>query len=181
MMNAPYALGLGVGILVGLLVYAIYRLANKGCGSRREYDERQLAAQGKAARAAMFAHLIYAAVAILCHSAAGLHFVDLSGAMMLGICISVGVFAVSCIWNDAYFSASKSPRASLFAFGAIALIQITNAWRHVADEGWFPNDGAMDSIVVMAIGCAGLMLLVIVTALVKFAAEKREEARDEES
>ena len=180
-MSSAYALGLGAGILVGLLVLAITRLANRRRGGCREYDERQIAAQGKAARAAMFAHLIYAAVAIICFSAAGLRFIDLPGTMMVGICVSVGVFAISCIWNDAYFSASKSPRASLGAFALVALLQIANAWRHVADEGWFPNGGAMDSIVVMALCCAGLMLAVIVTALVRFAAERRQEARDEES
>ena len=180
-MNAAYALGLGIGILAGLLIFAVYRLANKGGRGRRDYDERQIAAQGRAARAAMYAHLIYAAAAIIGYAAFGLRFIDLPGAMMLGVCLSVGVFAVSCIWNDAYFTAANSPRSSIAALAAFALLQILSVWRHVRDAGWFPNGGMMDSIVVIALGCAGLMLLVIVTALVKFAAERRQEAHDEES
>lgn len=180
-MSKAYLLGLGVGILTGLLVFVIYRLANKKGKGRREYDERQIAAQGRAARAAMFAHLIYAAVCIVLYAAAEKSVLDLPGAMMLGICVSVGVFAVSSIWNDAYFSASKSPHSTLFLFGVIVLVQGLNAWRHVQDEGWFPNGGQMDSIVVMALGCVGLMLAVIAAALLRFAVEKRQEAQDEES
>jgi len=173
-MNA-YAMGLGIGIMAGLAVYAIFSLAfRKKNGCAREYDERQIAAQGKAAKAAMFTHMAFAAACIAFYAGWEPAWLDVPVAMFFGLTLSIGVYAVRCILHDAYFSISRSPRFTLLALAAVAALQFLNVRRHVAEEGLLPN-GRMDMVVGMSLACGALMLVVLATALIKLAADKRGE------
>lgn len=177
-----YAMGLGFGMIVALGAYGIFALAarRKKDGCAQQYDERQLAAQGKAAKAAMLTHLAYAAVCIVYFAGWEPKWLDVPTAMFFGIALAAGVYAVYCILHDAYFSISRSPRITLVGLAAVAAVQFLNAGRHIAAEGMLPG-GKPDMMVSMSLACGALMAVVLVTALIKLAADKRQEARDEES
>ncbi|MBE6908812.1 MAG: hypothetical protein E7474_04265 [Ruminococcaceae bacterium] len=173
-MNA-YEMGLGVGILAGLAIYAVFTLAvRKKTGCAREYDERQIAAQGKAAKAAMFTHMAFAAACIAYYAGWEPTWLDVPTAMFFGLALSIGVYAVHCILHDAYFSISRSPRYTLWALAAVAVLQFLNVGRHVTAEGLLP-DGRLDLIVGMSLACGALMLVVLATALIKLTMDRRGE------
>jgi len=175
-----FALGLGVGVLAGLLVYGARLLAlRRRAAACCRYDERQQAARGRAFRAAFLTHLIYAALVTVL-TAGGASWLDVPEALFLGVVIAVGVFAQVCIWNDAYFELSEKPRATILPLVLLGVLQLLNVWRHVAEDGWLPG-GRIDFITLMGLSVGALMLLTVVTALIKLSADRRREARDEES
>ena len=92
------------GVAVVIAAWLIKRLLGcKNC----EFDERQVAARGKAYQYAFvvtaFAELIYA-----CLEAGGVSFADPSCGPLLGVLLGVTVFGVTAIVNDAYVSPRES-------------------------------------------------------------------------
>lgn len=177
-----YAMGLGLGMIVALGVYGIFALAarRKKDGCAQQYDERQLAAQGKAAKAAMYTHMVYAGVCIAFSAGWSPAWLDVPTAIFFGVALSVGVYAVICVLRDAYFNISRSPRATLILLGSMAAAEFLVAGRRIEEEGLLP-DGKLRMTVGMSLACGAVLAVVLVTALIKLAADKRQEARDEES
>ena len=174
-----YALGLGFGMLTALAVFLICWLAGRG-KDRRKYDERQLAAQGRAAKAAFFTNLIYAAACIVVFGGVEPGRGVAMLAMFLGALLSVGVYAILCILHDAYFNLSDSPRKTLGVMGMITALQFVNFITNCWDAGLFP-DGAPNFIACTSLSTGVMLLLVIAVSLVKLAADRRRGERDEES
>ncbi len=174
-----YAIGLGIGVLAGLAGYLIWWLAcGRKCG--RKYDERQIAAQGRAAKAAFFTNLIYTAACIAVFTAMEAPSAVVQTALFLGLLLSVGVYAVVCILRDAYFNLSDSPRKTLILLGVLAAIQFLNVWRNFPERGLFSN-GEPVVMVWMPLMTGAVIVIVIATSLIKLAADKGRGSRDEES
>ncbi len=174
-----YMLGLGIGILAGLFVYLIFRVAGRGRCAQK-YDERQLAAQGRAAKAAFYTGMAYSAVCAVLDAARQREWLTVSSAMFVGVVLTAGVYAISCILHDAYFNLSDSPRRTLILLTALAALQFFNAWTGFRDGGLL-LDGKPNMRIVMSLSTGAMMMLVIVTALVRLTLDKRRGERDEES
>ncbi len=176
-----YYMGLGAGIGAGLFLYAIIVLIKrKRGGCAKEYDERQRAAQGKAAKAAMFSHMGFAALGIIFCADGGPAWLSIPAALFFGIVVSVCVYAIYCILHDAYFEFSKSPRSTLVMLAVITVVEFLLVGRKAA-RGEVLVDGVLDLATVMSASCGVVMLAVLATALIKLGLDKKQEARDEES
>lgn len=173
-----FSIGLGAAVMFALACVLGGKLAKRGAPAA-EYDERQIAAQGRAARAAIYAYMIYAALGILLYGA-GVRWFGLPEALFLGMAVTVGVFAVVCIWEDAYFRFTDRPGRQLIPMGLLLVVQALSIWRHVESEGWMPG-GQFDPVVAMNLSCAALLVVTIGTALLRLGSERRREANDEES
>ncbi len=178
MKSFDYFLGFGFGLLIALLVWVVFRVArgNKAC----RYDERQLIDQGKAAKAAFYAWLIYAALMLPVSAAVDPAVFGTGAAMFGGIILSVGVYAIVCILHNAYFNLSDSPRKTILCLAAIGALQFVGAARMLSDGGLFP-DGRLNQSGFVSLATGSMILIVLATALVKLAADKRREETDEES
>lgn len=89
------------GALLGIIIVVIQ--SKKG-GMGSVYDERQLAARGKAFKYGFFTFLayfvLYCAQLVLMEE----ELIANYAAVTIGCCLSLFVFVVVAIWNDAYFS-----------------------------------------------------------------------------
>jgi len=117
-----YVLGICCGILFAVIILAFVRrrLYGKAFGSSKEtYDERQLLARGEAYKAAFFTAMGWMIVSALIRD-----LLDTSVQMTLGICLSVGVFAIVCIKKDAYLSLREKPKNCIRWFLILALLNL---------------------------------------------------------
>lgn len=124
-MNGTILVGVGLGVLAGLIFVAVILVMTKKDGSIKcKYDERQDCVRGKGFKFSFFTLMIYDAAYGLMGVAAEKPIMDEFTAMMLGICIAVAVYAIYCIWNEAYFSLNESPKRVLLAFAVIAAVNL---------------------------------------------------------
>lgn len=161
--------GIAVVALAGLL--AGQRMKRKYSG-KCKYDERQIAAQGRAYKCAYFTLLIYLLVyGIIC--AMDIIWCETMVGVFTGIVISIAVFAVICIFEDAYFKTFESPRAYILMFTFIGLANVLLGVLHMVD-GDFIENGIMGINSMNFI--AGLLLLVVdATVLIKRMRDRRAE------
>ncbi len=165
----PYILGLLVGICFGLLLLLLFRVRKEG--SPRQYDERQIAGQGKAYKAGFFTLLICDALCCVLEFADGLPGEPLIWhvcALMAG----VGVFAVTAIHFDSYISLNSSPKQYYFMGGCFIIaescIAITN----------FRSDDPDN--MVMAVISLMVALLWVIVLLALLIHRKRTKAEEQE-
>lgn len=101
-MDTYSVLGFAVGVLVVLLiVLVVKKVSNKN--QNCEYDERQLLARSTAYKYSFFTLLIYMALSAMLYCME-IKWATLDVQMILGIILSVAVFAGICIFKDAYFT-----------------------------------------------------------------------------
>lgn len=101
-MDTYSVLGFAVGVLVVLLIVLfVKKVSNKN--QNCEYDERQILARNSAYKTSFFTLLIYMAVSAML-SIFDVQWATLDVQMILGIILSVMVFAGICIFKDAYFT-----------------------------------------------------------------------------
>ena len=122
----PYVAGVLVGIGSAAVVIAVMAAVRKKQGQpKAEYDERQLAARGIAYRWA-YMTLIFSLLANTGVEAIWGPWAKPGVAVWMMIFLSVGVFVVVCVRRDAYFAMAQDPKASLWLFGAVVVLQIPN-------------------------------------------------------
>ncbi|MDE7300312.1 MAG: hypothetical protein K2N94_16055, partial [Lachnospiraceae bacterium] len=144
-------------------------------GGQCRYDERQQLAQGRAYKTAFFVLLFYIMMATLLEN------LEITGMLMsfaglwLGICIAVSVFAVICIWRDAYLSLYERAGTLLVVFGIIFILNLVISIQTILDGTPLIVDGRLGPKCLNLIVSA--MLAVI---LIMFAAKLRYNKRLEE-
>ena len=171
-MNTSWAIGFIVGLLSVILVSLAIRkfLLNKG-GRKHEYDERQLAARGRAYAIAYFTLLAYLAVWLVL-SSLDLPFFPGTGAILLGLLLSITVFVAYSIFHDAYFRASERPTAWLWVIGAASLLNLVIGIGRIS-RGTTLEARLFDNANLLV----GVMTTVIlICALVRLAMDRRSEA-----
>lgn len=128
-----YAMGVVAGILFSvLLVTLCYKLSfnkhgrdKKGPFREKEiYDERQLLARGVAYKAGYFSLMFYLLLVILINNADKdtNYITDLM--LVIGVYISIGVFAVVCIIKDAYMSLYENAKRSILIMLILGFVNI---------------------------------------------------------
>lgn len=123
-MNFEWVTGFVVGLLAVAVVFAVVRrMALRRGEGPRKYDERQVAARGKAYAAAYFTLLIYLAVWLVL-SSLELPFFPGTAAILLGFLLSITVFVCYSIFHDAYFRCSERPTTWLWVIGAVSALNL---------------------------------------------------------
>lgn len=170
-MNTAYIAGIVCGVLVALICYVIFHVAQKAGKAHAEYDERQQAIRDKGFRFAYLTLIVYMLVfAIL--NIFELITGDLSAWLFIGVIISLLVHIIYSIYNDAYFKVSDSPKSFTILFSVVGVSNIVlGVMKRVNGEVTepFPSYGDLNGIV-------GVMLLVaVVNILIKLHLDKKAE------
>lgn len=123
-MSTAYYAGVVCGVLaVAVICFFLMKFRKaKGVPDAR-YDERQEALRNRGFKLAYISLVVYLAVyAILdsteiswCRPGAGL---------FLGVLLSVMIFIIYCIYNDAYFRVSDKPGFYVILFAALGIVNI---------------------------------------------------------
>ena len=148
-----YAVGIIVGVLFAVVMTFIWVKRRKG---KCEFDERQERSRGRAFKYGFFTALVY----FMGYSIGGIinqgNWMHDPTWVFAGLCLSVGVFAVNAIWNDAYFSLNETPKSYIVLFIALAVTNLTGGIRGVLDED--SGDNSLNF-------CLGILLLCILIVL----------------
>ena len=171
----PYVAGVLVGIGSAAVVIAVMAAVRKKQGRPKpEYDERQMAARGVAYRWAFLTLMLSLAVNTGVEAIWGPWAKPGVSAWML-IFLSVGVFVVVCVRQDAYFAVAQDPKASLWLFGAVVVLQIPNIIITLRSGG-FVEDGLL-TWDALSPASGSLFLVLTVCAIVRL----RRQREDDES
>lgn len=164
-----------MGIGSAAVVIAVMAAVRKKQGRPKpEYDERQMAARGVAYRWAFLTLMLSLAVNTGVEAIWGPWAKPGVSAWML-IFLSVGVFVVVCVRRDAYFAVAQDPKASLWLFGAVVVLQIPNIIITLRSGG-FVEDGLL-TWDALSPASGALFLVLTVCAIVRL----RRQREDDES
>lgn len=170
-MNTSFAFGVAIGLMVVFAACAaVVKMVKLRNGKPAKYDERQQAARGKAFTVAYTTLLIYLAVWMILNGLE-IPFFAMYTSVLVGVLISVAVFAGYSIFTDAYFRASDKPTSWIALIGAISLMNLgIGAWHAIKETTvqarWLENANLMVGI---------MCLIVLVCALIKRAMDRRIE------
>lgn len=171
----PYVAGVLVGIGSAAVVIAVMAAARKKQGRPKpEYDERQMAARGVAYRWAFLTLMLSLAVNTGVEAIWG-PWAKPGVAVWMMIFLSIGVFIVACVRKDAYFAVAQDPKASLWLFGAVVVLQIPNNIITLRSGG-FVEDGLL-TWDALSPASGALFLVLTVCAIVRL----RRQREDDES
>ena len=166
-----YNLGIFAGIAFALILF--YLLKRFGKYERPEYDERQVAAQGKCYKYAFFALLASVGSLAILDLFEIAPFIDLPNAIFFSIVISAGVFVLTGIHEDCYYGLNDSPRKTMTIGIVIAVANIIPTVSFIIDGEFLQNGKGFASLL-----CAVLWIVVIVYTYIHNRGKKTEE--DEE-
>lgn len=169
-----YILGVIAGLLlvIGVAV-AIFFATGQHKRHPGKFDERQALARLKAFRAAFWTLVAYLCLNGIYVSIAG-HWGDTIVEPFAGICIAVTLFAVLCIFYDAYFALNERRSYYLLLFGIVAGGNGVLAALNIGN-GAMIEEGVLTFHIMNFI--VFVMFLVLFVALaVKAAAERRAKA-----
>ena len=123
-MNTAWISGFIVGIMIVAVICAVAARAarKKGLGNGK-YDERQQVVRGRAFTWAYITLLAYLGIWMVLRTME-LPFFMQSLSVLLGVLLSIAVFVGCCIFRDAYFKASESPRAWIGVISAVGLLNL---------------------------------------------------------
>lgn len=115
-----YRLGIIAGILFVVAAAAVC-IRKQTCNGPCRYDERQERVRGRGYKYGFLTMIIYNALMGGMYLDTMPDWCDLFAVNIIGIAVSALIFAVYCIWNDAYMSFNESPRmVYLFILGIAA-------------------------------------------------------------
>ncbi len=161
---APYIVGLLIGICFGALPLMLWKKS-----SSHQYDERQIAGQGKAYKAGFFTTLICSGLCVVLEVADGLP----GEPLMWHICAllaGTGAFAVTAIHFDSYISLNSSPKQYYFMGGCFIVAETCIAINNFRSDD--PDNMVMAVISLMV---AVLWVIVLLALLIHRRRAKAEE------
>ncbi len=167
-----YVLG---AALLGAMAAVLACALSRGKRGWKKFDERQIAARGKAAELAFYTDLVYAALCIiLC---AENDRIGVPTAMFGGVILSAGVYAVACILGDAYFNLSEKPERTIFSLALLTALEFLNAGLAIAKSGLIVN-GTLNFKAAVLLSVGVMLAIVLLTAAVKLFFDRRREKRE---
>lgn len=157
--QAGIALGLTVGIVIGLfLVALLFKLKVVDM----TFDERQERARGQAYRWGFWTLVLCLFLYGLSDMVLG-RWCEVSAGVILCIFAALGVFASVCIVKGAYLGLQEKPRTVKVSFAVIGTVNLAIGAMHLAG-GSLVEDGVLTSRVVNLAG--GVMILVILAVYI---------------
>ena len=175
--SLSYALGVIAGILLVFLVYGILMVVTKRRGkyANAQFDERQVVARGRAYRYAFFTVLFYLLGWGLFELAADIRLWDTYTGCFLGVFLSVTVFAVVAILNDAYFAVNEKPATYLGIFALVTVLNLgIGVWNLVTGGDPIVEHGMLTyHSVNLLVG--GMFLVILIVAAIRVWQGKRED------
>jgi zinc transporter ZupT len=169
-----YYLGVVVGIIFGLLLVAVsMRLMKKDSKQKNTYDERQEAIRGKAYKYGFFT-LVFLTIGIgICDDVLSKYFESMI-LHYLVVVISILVFAITCIFKEAYLSLNEKPKRVLAVFSLLGVVNLLGGGAQCAAGKAFKDGKLLDGSLNLFTGILFIVLTIMMA--VKFWMDKKEEA-----
>lgn len=161
-----YYWGIAAGVIFAFLLLVFFRWCVGRMGGKvdwwirkNSYDERQMLARGKAYKYAFFTLIFYMMVVSLISEFNGISlFMSFCG-IWIGICLSIAVFAVICIVEDAYMSLYENAKGVILLFSIIAVMNFSVSARIIVEKRSMLENGAISLECINLV--SGIMFFVI--------------------
>ena len=159
-----------IGVLLFVLILAVVQRENS---MKQNYDERQELLRGRGAKYGLLSMMFLNATLYLLESV-GVQIPMSAGiAVILSVFVGAGVYAVYCIWMDAYVALNQRAGAvagGLFIIGVINLIIGITAF---LEDGIIQNNQLIDRS--LNLFCGIMMIILCGAMLLKRTSSDREE------
>ena len=155
-----------------ILICAVAKSVPKN-EKKQKYDERQIAAQGAAYKAAFWTMLVYYMLYAIISGAAEIVWCDQFLGIFLGVIVGVTVFALICVFRDAYFRPDQSSASAIILINVICISQGIIGFLHLSDGTVIENGVLSGDAIQLFLLLMGLVL--DVAFIVKHRMEKHEE------
>lgn len=176
-MSVEYIMGLMLGFIVAIVLVFAFRKKMLG-REKPQYDERQLAEQGRAAKIAYYTLMSYIIIYGALLSVMEITIASPLVVIFAGVLLSIVVYALVCIKNEAYFPINQSASRWLYFLDIIGIINIAifiiNA---LAEGGILEADGSISTYIVNLL--CGMVLLAL-SLVCRISMKKAKEVDDEE-
>lgn len=168
-----YSSGVLLGVTVGVILTIVLLFVTKKNGRLKgEYDERQQLIRGKGFKYAFFFHLIFDGLLIVCNICE----IDIpfeTGAILLiGVGLSVCIYASYAILNDAYFALNEKVSSMIGIFAVLGILNFLGAFRQIVAGEVIKNGIVTCNLNNLTVS---LMLLeILIVLLIKKFIDKKE-------
>ena len=178
-MKTEFVIGVIAGIITVAIVFKIaYKLTGKSYFNSENYDERQELVRGKAYRYAFFTGLFLDLVWMLTTELTSALPVTDSLALFIIMMISIDVYAIYSVVNDAYFGVGTNSKRYTWFLLVVVAINLTGGITTIVNHG-----------IALPLGLTGSANLVVAIAFLPIFAAMglkamktgEEESEDEES
>lgn len=177
--SGMYRLGFLFGLLTALAVAAlVVYLLKRGRAGKCEYDERQELIRGRGFKAAFYTQLIYFLVNFVLRVGLEFEWADNITMDGIGICLSVMVFALTCIQQNAYFPLNQKPKRYLLLFAGLMIMNLGIGFMNLSDGRVMWTDGKLNFL-SMSFVCVGMFLILFV--VLAFHALRGRDAEEDEA
>lgn len=148
--------------LVTVLIYSFYHYREV---IQNKYDERQLIARGHAYKIAFVTLCSYLVVTLLLDTIFNILFADYSLTVMIGIIISIVLFSITCIRNEAFCYLNQNYKTYYFQLGSILLINVIIVAGTFLEGDNLTTDGQLNNhFLNFALAVAMLIIIIALTA-----------------
>ena len=138
----------------------------------KQFDERQLIVRSRAVNLA-YVTLLICLFIVLILSTMSLPWLDVPVCVILSMFVSLTVFSVYAILNNAYFTGVKKESPFGGVFLSVSLLNLFNGFRHLSNEG---KEGPLDIILPFVLGALGV--IICVTLLIRKRMDKKEQEEE---
>lgn len=172
--NVATLLGLVLGIVTGVAFVALIALIiKKGKISKNDqYDERQLFVRSKAYQIAFAVLVGYLVINGIINSVLEIQWCDSLTSSLLGIFLSITVFALFCIFQDAYVSFQEKPTQNILLFAVIAAANFGIGFINYDQHHDLIVNGQLSDHALNFI-CGILLVIIIIAMLIKRRMDKK--------
>lgn len=176
--NLSYGLGMLVGLLVALVLAKLLAKYYHTDGQKKSnYDERQKLLIGKGYKYAFSTLIVYNCLYVVLYAMTGKAFFDIPTAAFMNIFIGVAVFAVYCIWKEAYFSLNDNYRKYIILITILMLINAAGGLGIARHETLIEN--GMLTYRSLNLLCALLILIILTALLIKKIVSRNTDIEDD--
>lgn len=170
--NFIYGIGFMAGLLGAMFIGLIIVLVKIQKKKHTQFDERQVLARGAAYKVSFFVAIFYMLACFLAELFE-LKWAIFTVQMIIGVFITCVVFAIMCIFTNAYFGVNqKNSKAYIVVLACIGLMNTFIGINNLSD--WEPlfTDGTLNLSSINFIAAIFLFIMVI-ALIIKVILEKR--------
>lgn len=170
-LSTAFFVGFSIAWVI-LTITAIYGHKKKG-EKNDDYDERQQLVRYRGYKNSFYIIVLYLACVSLMEGIMNRHLIDIDAVTIIGICLSVGVHVIYCIWNEGYFPVKNNRKSFTIMAVATAILFISFSIENIK-SGNIIVDGVLTGNCVNLV-CAILFTSVCIVIFIKRAIEKKED------
>lgn len=166
-----------LGLLFAAALFAVVSVMEKKQKQERRYDERQLQARGRAYQAAFLSLLGYCVVVGMLSLYLERELCPVYTAMFIGVFFSAGVFAVKCIFSEAYFAVGERPGYWLALSALVVAINMVVILKNLHDGKAIIENGVLTEYSIN-VACGILFVAIFAATLIKTLKDRASDASE---